>query len=529
VNPTPLSEARARRPRLQTPAVLPRPAELLEAFQSATPHQAEPKFGHPDPDPIGAGFAGPSGQRLRLDTWLLGRLLAGADWVMALAVAAAAVKFGYQVDIGAVTLAQASVLLGVVFFMKAGLWMADAYADLSQGEGRSERAVGGVALGVLAAIGFAAVAAPSPLLFLAIGAAAPMGGLMIAGLHALLGLWVRQAQAAGALSETAVVVGATDAAERLIQKSAATQRLRVVAVFDDRADRSPHTVAGAPVLGTIEDLLTWPHLPEMDRIVICVSQKAEARVRALLERLRIAPNRVDLVLDLDGVSLGEPVQLETLADMPTARISGGGLSNRSAAIKRLQDLVFASALLVVFSPVMAVIALLIKHDSPGPILFHQKREGFNNRIITVFKFRTMRHDPQGAKGPFVQVKANDPRVTKLGAFLRRTSLDELPQLLNVILGDMSLVGPRPHAVGMKTGDVRTASIVAEYAHRHRIKPGLTGWAQINGSRGPVEHPEEVRERVRYDLDYIARASFWFDLWIMLRTVPALLGDELRTR
>lgn len=528
MNPTPLSEARARRPWLQAPAVLPRPV-LAEPAPRLEDKPAAPTPAATASGPVELGFADLGRQRLRLDPWFMGRLLAGADWVMALAVAAAAVEFGYQTSLGALTLSQAGVLLGVILLIKAGLWMTDAYADLSQGEGRSERAVGGVALGVLAAIGFAAAAAPTPLVFLAIGASAPMGGLTVAGLHALLGMWVRKAQAAGALSETVVVVGATDAAERLIAKSATSKRLRVVAVFDDRADRSPRSVAGAPVLGTIEDLLSWPHLPEVDRIVVCVSPKAEARVRALLQRLRVTPNRVDLALDLDGVSIGEPVKLDTLADIPTARMSGGGLTRQRATIKRLQDLVFSSALLLVFSPVMAVIALLIKHDSPGPILFRQKREGFNNRVITVLKFRTMRHDPQSQDGPIAQVQANDPRVTKLGAFLRRTSLDELPQLFNVIQGDMSLVGPRPHAIGMKTGDVCTSSIVAEYAHRHRIKPGLTGWAQINGSRGPVAHAEEVRERVRYDLDYIARASFWFDLWIMLRTVPALLGDELRTR
>ena len=530
MKPTSISEARARRQGLAAGVAGPRPAHHAEALQrgDARAQRAdEPKT------PFSAAAVGQLAslgrRRLRLDAWFLGRLLACADWLLTTAVAAAVVTLGYQVDVGALTLSQAVVLAGVTALMKAGLWMTNAYADLAQGEGRSERAVGGIALGVLAAIGFASATAPSAPVLVAIAVTAPIGGLSIAGLHALCGLWVRHALASGALSENIVVVGATDAAQRLIEKSNASRHLRVIAVFDDRADRNPLIVAGAPVLGTIEDLLSWPLLPEMDRIVVCVSQKAEARVRALLQRLRITPNRVDLVLDLDGVCIGEPVQLETIADTPTARMSGGGLSRRRASVKRMQDLVVASALLLVFSPVMALIAALIRRDSPGPILFKQEREGFNNRIITVFKFRTMRHDPQSAQGPVLQVQAKDPRVTKLGAFLRRTSLDELPQLFNVIKGDMSLVGPRPHAVGMKTGDVYTASIVSEYAHRHRIKPGLTGWAQINGSRGPIDRAEDVRERIRYDMEYVARASFWFDLWIMIRTVPALLGDELRTR
>jgi Undecaprenyl-phosphate glucose phosphotransferase len=464
-----------------------------------------------------------------LDPWFLSRLLAAADWMMALMVAHVGIQFGYRVPVAAVTLGEAWVLVGTVLCIKAGLWLADAYADPVQSAGRSERAVGGVALGVLTAVGFAAAVAPTPVVFLAIGASAPLAGLFIAGLHALIAIVVRQASKNGALCETVVIVGATEAAERLIAKTAGSPSMRVVAVFDDRAERAPDTLGGAPVLGSIEDLMNWPHLPQVDRIVVCVSQKAEARVRALLDRLRVVPNRVDLVLDLDGVCVGEPVSVETLADMPAARISGGGLSRRRATLKRLQDIALSLPMLAVFSPLMMIIAVLIKLDSPGPVLFRQKREGFNNRVITVFKFRTMRHDTTSAPGGIVQVQANDPRVTKLGAFLRRTSLDELPQLLNVLMGDMSLVGPRPHAVGMKTGNVATSSIVNEYAHRHRIKPGLTGWAQINGSRGPVESAEEVRERVRLDLEYINRASLWFDLWIILRTAPALLGDELRTR
>jgi lipopolysaccharide/colanic/teichoic acid biosynthesis glycosyltransferase len=128
-----------------------------------------------------------------------------------------------------------------------------------------------------------------------------------------------------------------------------------------------------------------------------------------------------------------------------------------------------------------------------------------------------------------QVQPADPRVTRIGRFLRRSSLDELPQLFNVLAGDMSIVGPRPHAVGMRTGEVESHLLVAEYAHRHRVKPGITGWAQIHGSRGPVNTPEDVRERVRLDIEYIDRASLWLDLLIILRTAPSLLGDARRPR
>ena len=138
----------------------------------------------------------------------------------------------------------------------------------------------------------------------------------------------------------------------------------------------------------------------------------------------------------------------------------------------------------------------------------------------------MQHAPDA---PLRQVQANDTRVTKLGAFLRRTSLDELPQLVNVLRGDMSLVGPRPHAVGMKAAERDLQNIVAEYAHRHRVKPGLTGWAQVNGSRGPIETPAEVRRRLRLDLEYVSNASLWLDLQILVRTAPTILGDTKVTR
>ena len=177
---------------------------------------------------------------------------------------------------------------------------------------------------------------------------------------------------------------------------------------------------------------------------------------------------------------------------------------------------------------MALLALAIRLDSPGPIFFRQRRQGFNNEEIVVWKFRSMRHEAADAHATR-QVQADDDRVTRVGRFIRATSLDELPQIFNVLSGEMSLVGPRPHAIGMKTGETESALLVAEYAHRHRIKPGITGWAAVKGSRGPVHTEAEVRRRVELDIDYIQRQSFWLDLWILLITVPVLLGDRTAVR
>ena len=273
------------------------------------------------------------------------------------------------------------------------------------------------------------------------------------------------------------------------------------------------------------DLLAWEGLPHVDRIVITVTQKAEARVRAMIERLRIAPNRVDLLL-VDQTESVRGKRIERLSGAAVACVSGRPRNMGRALLKRLQDLVVGAGLLATFALPMLAIAIAVKCDSRGPVIYRQRRHGFNNRTITVLKFRTMRHDP-GA--PMRQVTSNDPRVTRIGAFLRRTSLDELPQLFNVLGGSMSLVGPRPHAVGMKAADRELTHIVAEYAHRHRVKPGITGWAQVNGSRGPVETPAALRCRVKFDLAYVSQASLWLDLQVLARTVPAILGDTKAVR
>jgi lipopolysaccharide/colanic/teichoic acid biosynthesis glycosyltransferase len=234
------------------------------------------------------------------------------------------------------------------------------------------------------------------------------------------------------------------------------------------------------------------------------------------------------VLDLDGFN-PEQTSLARVVDAPAAYISGAPKDLRRAIVKRTFDIVVTAGLLVVFAIPMLVVAGLIKLDSKGPLFFRQKRHGFNNHIIRVWKFRTMRPDRRAEEGVIRQTAHNDPRVTKLGRILRATSLDELPQLFNVLAGEMSLVGPRPHAVGMTAEAIEVNRIVGDYAHRHRMKPGITGWAQINGSRGPVHTAQGVRERVRLDMEYVNRASVLHDLYILIMTAPRLLGDVNRDR
>ncbi|MEM1151148.1 MAG: exopolysaccharide biosynthesis polyprenyl glycosylphosphotransferase, partial [Pseudomonadota bacterium] len=265
-----------------------------------------------------------------------------------------------------------------------------------------------------------------------------------------------------------------------------------------------------------------------DRIVVTVTSDARERVRDLVDRLRVLPQRVVLLLDLAGFD-PETESLDRIAKSPAAYLSGAPVNQRRALAKRTIDLVVATLMSIVFAPVMAAIALGIWLEDRGPVFFRQRRHGFNNQIIRVWKFRSMHPDKLSEERMIAQTFAGDHRVTRLGRFIRRTSLDELPQLWNVLTGEMSIVGPRPHAVGMTTEQTDVHAIVRAYAHRHRVKPGITGWAQINGSRGPLHTKQGVRERVQLDLEYVNRTSLWFDLYIMLMTAPCLFGDRKNDR
>jgi exopolysaccharide biosynthesis polyprenyl glycosylphosphotransferase len=476
--------------------------------------QAAPEQTHVDPP----------GPRAPVWPGAVGQGLALADWAVVAALLAAALP--PQTPVLELPVALALQILAIGLSLKIGLWFAGAYGSATRGEGHWSAAfgVGLAALGAWTLINGPTFAARQDglLALLALGAPATLA------LHLTVRWAVQASHRAGDWAQTAIIVGATPAAKRFISAHRDGRKLKVLAVFDDRLSRAPAAIEGAPVLGDVEALLSWPLLPQIDHIVLTVTPAAEARVRDLIARLRLAPNQVSLLLDFEGWS-PELGGVHRLANGAAALIlSGRPKPDGFVFAKRAQDLLISVALLAVFSPVMAIIAIGVKLDSRGPILFKQRRHGLNNKIITIWKFRTMRPAPQPTDR-IEQVKADDPRVTRFGRFLRASSLDELPQLFNVIAGDMSLVGPRPHALGMRTGSVETCRIVADYAHRHRLKPGISGWAQINGSRGPVHSEEEVRERVRLDLEYIERASFWFDIMILLRTAPALLGDKLRIR
>jgi Undecaprenyl-phosphate glucose phosphotransferase len=395
--------------------------------------------------------------------------------------------------------------------------------------GRDRRAV--VHLAAVAAIALlgaaAALATGVTLDRRGLDAAAPWALATLAattGLHAAWLAVVARWRRTGALSPNLVIVGATRHAEALIARALERRDLNVLGVFDDRLARSPDSVAGVPVLGDAESLLNHRMTPYVDRIVLAIDAQGGPRVRELTRRLETLPNPLTVLVDSET---GEAA-LDRLASAPLAPLQGPVDPDRRAFNKRLQDLVVGVLALIVAAPVMALTALAIRLDSPGPIFFRQRRHGFNQEEIVVWKFRSMRHAAADATASR-QVTIGDDRVTRVGRFIRATSLDELPQIFNVLSGEMSLVGPRPHAIGMKTGETESARLVAEYAHRHRIKPGMTGWAAVQGSRGPLHSEAEVRRRVQLDIDYVERQSFWLDLRILLVTIPVLLGDRAAVR
>ena len=254
----------------------------------------------------------------------------------------------------------------------------------------------------------------------------------------------------------------------------------------------------------------------MDAIVVAVPLSEPERIRALCRQLQVTV--ADVYLMPHAAGLGVPaVDVVEFGGGQAILLHERPMKDWSALQKRVFDVVLSVLLLLVLALPMAAIALLIRLDSPGPVLFRQPRVGFNNRLFEVYKFRTMFHHMADLLAD-QQTTRGDKRITRTGKWLRRLSIDELPQILNVLSGQMSLVGPRPHAPNTKAGEHRFDEIVAEYALRHRVKPGITGWAQVNGWRGETRTLEQIEQRVVCDLHYIDNWSLLLDAKILLLTV-----------
>ena len=249
----------------------------------------------------------------------------------------------------------------------------------------------------------------------------------------------------------------------------------------------------------------------IDEVVIAFPGGNSALLDPVIRRLRMLPIDLKVALDL-GAYKYRPLELDHMGGTSTVSVQKRPISDWDVFIKALEDFSLGLFALIVFLPVMAVIAVLIKLDSKGPVFFRQRRHGLNHKVIEVMKFRTMTVMEDGDQ--IKQATKDDDRFTRVGRFLRKTSLDELPQLFNVLAGDMSLVGPRPHALAHNN---YYSEMLEDYASRHRVKPGITGWAQVNGFRGEITSPGLMAERIRYDLEYIDNWSIWLDLRILFMT------------
>lgn len=319
----------------------------------------------------------------------------------------------------------------------------------------------------------------------------------------------------GVFARNVLIVGGGNQAEKLIELMAQERPCfnHVAGVFDDRLERVGPNVGRAPVLGNLDDLIEYVRTHRVDDIIVALPWSAEERLSNIIGQLRDLPTNIHLESSLGGFRFPFRPSPNPFIGVPMIEIVKLPLTGWNIGVKFLEDLVLGMLLLMLFSPVLTLVALAIRMESKGPILFRQKRYGYNNRIFEIYKFRSMYHDrPTEGKTP--QATRDDPRITKVGAFIRRTSLDELPQLLNVVTGSMSLVGPRPHAVDH---NVEYAGLIRGYFARHRVKPGITGWAQVNGLRGETDTLEKMEARVRYDTYYAENWSLLFDLKILVKT------------
>lgn len=336
---------------------------------------------------------------------------------------------------------------------------------------------------------------------------------------------VRKAATAGKLTRNIVVYGGDTRGENLIEhiQSLNEPWNRIVGVFDDRINRLASHVAGYPIMGNLSDLLDYGRKNRSDEILIALPWNSQKRILEIVRILTALPSNVRLSSEF----LGRDVLHQSVSyrfGVPMLNILEKPVSGWSGLSKLVLDYALGTLFMIGAAPIMLIVAILIKLESKGPVFFKQKRYGFNNQLIEVYKFRTMYTDMTDADAEQLTTR-DDPRVTRVGSLLRKTSLDELPQLLNVLRGEMSVVGPRPHAMQAKAAGKLYEDVVAGYAVRHKVKPGITGWAQVNGWRGNTDTERDIEGRLEHDFYYIDNWSVMFDLYIILRTAKVVIYDD----
>ncbi len=347
-------------------------------------------------------------------------------------------------------------------------------------------------------------------------------GVLLGSSRAAVTIWIRHLKDQGTFNSRVAIYGASAQGQRLASYIRGNNRLTITLVgfFDDRRDgRVPEIVDDLPVYGTTADLVDVIRDGLIDQVIVALPWSAEARIQQVVQKLALTPVRIRLAPDLASFAFTQR-PLVLLGDVPVITLFERPISGTDAVLKRAEDLLLTLAILAIIWPIMLVAALAIRFDSPGPIFFRQPREGFNNKPFRVWKFRSMTHD-QCELDQVQQATRDDKRVTRVGKVIRATSIDELPQLFNVIAGDMSLVGPRPHAPSTRAGGRLFHEVVQTYAARHKVKPGITGWAQACGWRGETDTEAKLIKRLEHDLYYIENWSIGFDIYIIFRTVVSM--------
>lgn len=344
-------------------------------------------------------------------------------------------------------------------------------------------------------------------------------GLAYAGMALVrvgLGVVQHRARRAGLLTRRVAIVGAGDIGQWLLNRLQASRSepVEVVGVFDDRMQRLEQDGSTLPIMGTVADMIAFLRSNDVDMVVIALPSQAVDRLEHLVRAIRVLPVEVHVCPGRIGFNL-ERSEVVSLSGVPLLKVASRPLDKGGWLVKRAADCVLASLITLMIAPLLVMIAIAIAVDSPGPILFLQRRIGFNGIPFTMFKFRSMRVATAEEAAAVRQAQPGDDRITRVGRILRRYSLDELPQFFNVLIGNMSVVGPRPHA---ERHDQIFAQYIGDYPMRARVKPGITGWAQVNGFRGLTDTEESIRRRVEYDLWYIENWSLALDLQIILMTI-----------
>ncbi len=342
------------------------------------------------------------------------------------------------------------------------------------------------------------------------------------GVRALINKWTDE----GKLKRRTAIVGGGPDAEALIERirNGAENDIALLGLFDDRIDeRSPDAVAGCPRLGTVDDLVDFARRTHVDLLIVSMPLSAEKRVLQMLKKLWVLPVDIRLSAHMSQLKF-TPNAYSYVGGAAVFDVADRPISDWNLVFKWLFDKAVALTAIVLLSPIMIGTAIAIKLESKGPVLFRQKRHGFNNELIDIYKFRSMYTDMTDEQAARL-VTRDDPRVTRVGRFIRRTSIDELPQLFNVLRNQISVVGPRPHATQAKAADKLYNEAVDGYFARHRVKPGMTGWAQINGWRGETDTVEKIMQRVNHDLYYIENWSPFLDFYIVFMTPLSLVSSR----